>query len=76
MSYSRDDIEEAFKFHPPKDDFAVQAHGSVRRLTNASAIWIFENVPDCPERDTAIDKIREAMYWANAAVAIHGAGSN
>jgi hypothetical protein len=34
-----------------------------------AAAWIYTALPASRERDIAIDKMREAMFWANAAIA-------
>lgn len=67
-----DAIEEAFKYHPPKNDETVEMHSLVRQHSVEHAVWLFDNLPYCDERKEAVKKVREAMYWANAAIAIHG----
>lgn len=67
--YSLSEIEDMFKFHPPKDESVSQAHGNVRAACVQAARWIFDNTPESHERDKAIDHLREAMFWANSAIA-------
>lgn len=69
MYESLDDVRDAFKFHPPKDESITAAVTETRQECLQAATWIFTMVPNCTERDNAIDKLREAMMWANAGIA-------
>jgi hypothetical protein len=44
-------------------------HTDIRRSCYQLAIVVNEAVPDGREKSTAITKIEEAMFWANAALA-------
>lgn len=33
------------------------------------AHWVLDNVPEGPARSTCISRLREAMMWANGAIA-------
>jgi hypothetical protein len=58
-----------FKFHPPKDDSVIDAHNTVRATLVSAAKLILDCTPPSVEQDIAIDRIREAMFWSNAAIA-------
>lgn len=64
-----DELEDMFTFHPPKDETVSQLHSEVRSVLLNAAVDVFTLVPNSHERDVAIAKIREAMFWSNAAVA-------
>lgn len=65
------DIQDMFAYHPPKDESVAEMHTEVRTICASSAESLFELLPECFERSQAITKMREVMYWANAAVARH-----
>lgn len=70
MDYeSLDAVRDAFTFHPPKDETVSSAHSEARQECLQVATWIYGTVPDCYERDMAIDRLREVMFWTNAAIA-------
>lgn len=70
MQYaSPEDVRDAFAFHPPKDETVSAMHSEARAEALQFAHWILENLPPCDERDTAIEKVREAMFWTNAGIA-------
>lgn len=68
---SFEDVEDMFRYYPPKSEEIADLHGQIRAQCFDTAEYIFNQVPECPERTTAIAKVREAMFWANAAVAVH-----
>lgn len=68
MPYTLDDIENAFRFHPPKDDSVIDAYNTVRATLVSAAKLIFDCTPPSRERDLAIEKLREAMFWANTSI--------
>lgn len=63
------DIENRFAFHPANTEEKRDAHTSVRRQCRALADFINEKCPDGREKSTAITKLEEVMFWANAALA-------
>jgi hypothetical protein len=67
-----EEIEDAFRFHPPKSDETVAAHNQTREMCLALAVFFFNTLPKSAERTEAIKRVREAMHWANSAIAIHG----
>ena len=62
-------IENVFSFHPPADPSVAQRHEHVRDALKLAAVALVGLVPECQERDVALDKLREAMMWANAGIA-------
>jgi hypothetical protein len=58
-----------FRHHPPTGPNVVQAHEQARTLGAGYAQWLMMFVPDCPERDKALDAVDLATMHANAAIA-------
>ncbi|MEV4966667.1 hypothetical protein AB0886_05285 [Streptomyces sp. NPDC024062] len=63
------DIAHRFAFHAATTDEKRDAHGSIRQACRRLADEVNEQVPDGREKATALTKIEEAMFWANAALA-------
>lgn len=68
MAIGEDVLENVFTHHPPKGDQA-RRYQDIRDAGRALATVIDLRAPDSPEKDAAIDRIREAVMWANAAIA-------
>lgn len=66
---SIEDIEHRFAFHAASRQEKRDEHSSVRAACRALALKIDADVPDGGEKDLAVIKIEEAMFWANAAIA-------
>ncbi|MEW1959796.1 hypothetical protein [Kineococcus sp. NPDC059986] len=62
------DIDHRFDYHKP-DPVRVVQHSQVRSVLWAAARDLNENLPEGREKSTAITKLEEAMFWANAAIA-------
>lgn len=65
---TRSDIGNYFIYHKPIKG-QPERYEKIRRFGLTVADEIFKMCPDCHERDVAIDKMREAIMWANAAIA-------
>jgi hypothetical protein len=65
---SHQSVSNDFSFHP-STDLTAEIHDAVRQRMQESAHWILENVPEGIARTQCITKLREAMMWANAAIA-------
>lgn len=67
----RRDLERRFAYHKPTEEKALD-HTHVRNnLANTAAI--LNNVlPNVPEREIALMKLEECMFWSNAAIAREG----
>lgn len=65
-----EDIENRFAFHPADTVERQNAHFQVRRLCRELAEQLNERLPEGREKSLAVTKLEEAMFWANAAVAL------
>lgn len=65
------ELDNLFDHHPP-NGFALARHERVRSSAKRLASELLRTVPKSTERDNAIDHVRAAMMWANAAIACHG----
>jgi len=65
------DIENRFTYHPPQGDQPWR-YASIRDKAKEFAYMIRTLCPDSKERTTAIDRIEEAVMWANTSIARHG----
>jgi len=63
-------IQNAFAFHPATE-VTGPVHDQVRELLKDTALKLEKLTPECPEQTQALNQIRVAMFWANAAVACH-----
>lgn len=66
-------IENLFTYHPPTAD-QVRLYQSIRAGAMQFAAVLSANTPLCRESRLAMDRLREAVMWANAAVACHEGG--
>lgn len=62
------DIEHEFSYHPPTGDEQIRRHETIRAATKDLAHQ-YDQLPDGREKDLAITALREALLWANAAIA-------
>lgn len=62
------DLANIFSYHAPFGD-QVTRYGDIRDEGWNLARLIGEVCPPSPERTTAINKVREAIMWANASIA-------
>lgn len=69
MSAERtNDIENRFAYHKPTPE-KVQEHELIREQVKTLAHYWSGNLPAGREQATALTKLEEAMFWANAAIA-------
>lgn len=61
-------LDEWFTHHAPKGDQAGR-YGEIRNAGRAFADLVNALCPDGPDKTTAVRTIREAVMWANAAIA-------
>ncbi|ALY09281.1 hypothetical protein FDG92_gp09 [Arthrobacter phage Jasmine] len=62
------DIKNRFGYHKP-DEAKVKEHALIRaQMENIAQYWA-SNLPAGREQATALTKLEEAMFWANAAIA-------
>lgn len=70
MHITRDELDRRFQYHPPVEPGKKEAHEEVRSIMLEAADKVIELTgPPSREQSTAITKIEEAMFWANAAIA-------
>jgi hypothetical protein len=62
------DLEKVFKYHAPKGDQAGR-YESIRDAAKDFAETIINLSPPSREQTHAINKIQEAVMWANAGIA-------
>lgn len=58
-----------FRFHPAATPERTKQHEMVRSLCGGLAGNLDGILPPGHERDQALDRLEEVMFWANAAVA-------
>lgn len=63
------DIENRFAFHAATTDEKRDAHTSVRQQCRRLADALNASLPEGREKSTAITKLEEVMFWANAGLA-------
>jgi hypothetical protein len=67
---SRDELAHRFQFHPADAQNKKDAHEEVRTVLLEAADKIVELTgAESREQSTAVTKLEEAMFWANAAIA-------
>jgi len=66
------DLQRRFGFHPADTEGRIANHSLVRRHLLLIAQRFDEVLPEGEEKKTAINKLEEAMMWANAAIARYG----
>lgn len=64
----RETIVKHFTYRPPKND-QPQRYAFLREKALELAHVVNKECPDSREKDNALDKISEAIMWANAAIA-------
>lgn len=67
-----EELDRRFNYHPPTPS-DVEVYGEIRRYARSLVDYIVNNTAPCEEQRTAIHKIEEAVMWANAGRARHGA---
>lgn len=68
MNQSHEKVTNDFGFHPATD-ITAELHNSTRMNFASLAHWVIDNVPPGDARKNCIDRLREAMMWANGAIA-------
>ena len=67
----KDDLDTRFGFRMPRNG-QTRKYTEIRGEAKLLAVTICDLCPKSDERDAAITKIDEAMFWANAAIARYG----
>lgn len=63
-------IDHIFGYHPPRSQARVEDHEFIRGELRRAAKILCMTVPRGPEQETMLERLREAMFWANAALAL------
>lgn len=63
------DIANRFAFHAATTEEKRNEHTSVRTHCADLAAFLNDKLPEGREKSTAITKLEEVMFWANAAIA-------
>ena len=66
-------VRHLFTYHPPKDG-EPQKYAAIRSAGLAFAMAVLDNTPKSPDQSVTIRCIREAVMWANSAIANEGRG--
>lgn len=67
---SDETLDSWFAHHPPVSPDVVEAHVIIRKEFRALAGTLSNLLPECPDKTVALRALREAMYHANACVAV------
>jgi hypothetical protein len=70
MDITKEDLDRRFNYHQPQNQETLDSHARVREVCCIAAEEIVA-VTGSPSREqsSAITKLEEAMFWANAAIA-------
>lgn len=68
MNQSHETVSNDFSFHPATD-ITAEVHDATRQRFANTAHWVIDNVPSGAARIECINRLREAMMWANGAIA-------
>ncbi len=64
------EIKEAFTYHAPNDD-QLPRYQEIRNTGRQFAEYLIKACPPSRELSIAITKLREAVMWANASIAVN-----
>lgn len=65
---TQEDIDTWFVYHPPTPS-QVDVYQRIRNAGYEMAETVLNEAPEGPDTEKAFEKIREAVMWANAAIA-------
>lgn len=68
--YTDTEVENWFGYHPPGCAHIIRAHEQIRREFASLAVSMNNLLPEGPDKSVALRAIRDAMYQANACVAV------
>lgn len=64
-----ENLTNVFAYHAPRRD-QPERFQTLRHAAREFAQVIINNAPDCADRSSALRAAREALMWANAAIAL------
>jgi hypothetical protein len=70
-SATREWLDEVFRYHAPREG-QPERYEAIRAAGKVMAAAVLQNCPQCADRTAALQKIREAVFMANASVALSG----
>ena len=65
------DLKRVFTYQPATAE-QLKSYQAIRQAAFVLANTIEANAPDCADKTIAMNKVREAAMWANAAIALEG----
>lgn len=68
MDQSHEKVTNDFGFHPATDITAEIQNATRANFANL-AHWVIDNVPASDARRVSLERLREAMMWADGAIA-------
>ncbi len=68
MSITNDELHTRFTYHPVKEG-QTEVYQQIRHKARELAELMLHLVPEGREQSTALTKVEEACFWANAGVA-------
>jgi hypothetical protein len=68
--YTKEQLSDIFTYHD--DPEAVPHYEAIRAKAKELAETIVEHTPVSADQTTAVRTLREAVMWANAAIALRG----
>ena len=71
MAVKREQLDDIFTYHAPDDDQIIR-YAKIRLAARALAEVILAETPLCGDQQASIRLLREAVFTANAAVALKG----
>lgn len=60
-----------YRFKPHKMNEAAQVNANNMKIQASVLLQDIEGIPDCREKDVAIERLEECVMWATKAIALH-----
>ena len=64
-------LDDIFTYHSPNEDDILK-YKNLREKAKEFATLIIDICPACPDRSSALRKVRESLMTANASIALEG----
>ena len=71
---TKEQLDHLFSYHAPRNTDEIDAYVELRDAARVFAQLILARTPSCPDQTVAIRCVREAVMWANSAIANEGKG--